>query len=419
MRQERTFEDRNFFSCIISKKDFYGLYPGKVGKEKGYQGASPDLFFLYQTRILGRSVEALRAAFEVAKLGLEEYEGNVSRATIMEKPKKDKVKGSEFGWTKEIERLTRREAFREASVRSRYRKIMGKMARSGRFNLKRYLEIFLPFESKGISVSGQGWDLIRYYTNAIARKTEFDFEDEILSQEFNEQSSLGNSEAAKLVCKSAQSIFDSFVEEKGTAKFESDVLGRIERGKLGVQWLRAQFIKLARKQRGFDATSWSILCHPSDTKWTISELYFQYRLLWSEWISNPRSNKIGDAITEESTIVESLESVVDSSNIPTNIAKPLIEELDRYIADRGLDRVEKDLLRRFQSGELGFGWFASKLVTGDQSRISDGEFDAFLRDSESRLNIAERTFQMSLFLSNAYRIRKNSPTAESLVAPVS
>jgi hypothetical protein len=414
MKRERIPEDRTFFASITARRDYYGLYPGKVGKEKGYQGASQELFLLYQTQILGREIQSLKAAYEVARLGLEQQEKEWNAALLTTGSKTMRKQESER--SKEIERLTRSEAFRELRTRSRYRKIMAELARSGKFSLRAYLNIFPYLGDDSVSVSYEGWNLIRYYTGMTARKTELDFIDEEASPRVARISPNG-SQIMQLVRDSAQAIFRNYVKERGLERFESDVLGRLERGKLGVNWLRIQFIKLARQEIGFNYVSWAKQCHPQERQWTFTELLFQYRLLWSEWLSQSSAGESQEVIVAPTK--ETLQGLMESSGIPLNIAESLLYQLNQYATERGWERVERDLLLRFQRGELGFGWFVSKLIRDSLSAVNEKEFEEFLHDSEGKLQIAERTFEMILFLSNAYRIIRDSPAVESLVLRVS
>ena len=410
IKTERTYEDNTFFACITAKKDYYGLYPGKIGKEKSYPGASHELFLLYQTHILGRSIQSIKAAYEVAKAALEEQ--RTWNAHPEEKKAKDKAQRTDREIPKELERLTRREAFDEMSVRSRYRKIMAQLARSGRFDLKSYHQIF-PLKGDGtVSVSGKGWDVIRYYTGAIVRQHELSFDDEQVAALSPPTDALMDSQegsrVAQLLQDTARAIFSKCIESRGPEKFENDILHNIERGKLGVQWLRAQFIKLSKIEDCFNGVTWSNLCHPMWAKWTLNELFFEYRLLWSEWLSRPPIHK--DQGTPSLRAFERpIQREMELSGIPTIIARSLVDELKAYAAERGWDRVERDILARLQRGELGISWFASRLVHRPDSTVSEQEFDAFLRDFEGRLQISEKTFLMSLFLSNAYRVLKDSP----------
>lgn len=405
LSRERVPEAFSFFTCVVAKKDYKGLYPGKLGKEKGYPGASHDLFYLYQTWILNRTSESLKAAYTLAKSGVERFKEDRGPAQATRSRMK---RSEEKQWGKELERKSRPEAFRDPSTRSTFRRIMAAEARSGRFDYKRYIELF-PYSEEGVRVSHAGWDLIRYYLGATARGADVQFPD-------SEDSSIPmpSGTISEKVAKSALLVFQRYVRERGANRFEADVLKRLSRGQLGVNWLRIQFARLAREYEGFEYRNWVELCHPRPAQWSISELYFQWRLLWSEWLANQQ------AIPSEPTVIETgqtLSDVLESSGIPERISSRLMSALDQYAKDRSWERVRDDILLRLQKGEIGLGWFKTKLVYDGQARITEQEFDEFLHDLDGNLRISESVFQMSLLLNNIYRVTQQQ--RKSVVAKVS
>ncbi|MGH2638522.1 MAG: hypothetical protein ACRDF4_04470, partial [Rhabdochlamydiaceae bacterium] len=401
LSHERQREDRTFFASIVEQKDFYGLYPGKLGKEKNYQGASHRLFYFYQTGILGRSTKSLKAAYEIAKIALktldQERQTHVETGSV----NKEKSKGEVKQFDKDVERLTRSEAFRDASTRSKFMRIMAYQAKTGGFSYRTYAELF-PSEGNSVSVSRGGWNLLRYYFGAAARGKEVEFPDETAD---GSKLSLLDTPISKMVVNTAFAIFERYAQDRGPERFETDVLKRLERSQLGINWLRVQFMKLARQKEGFQYDDWTKLCHP------LSELYFQYRLLWSEWLNSTQAIPKDFGAQQTAGVFK---NVLELSGIPNNLAHHLVRIFNEYAERRGWERTERDILLRLQSGELGFRWFASKLVYENRAKSSEDQFDEFLRDSQGILRLSEKTFQMSLFLNNLYRIRESQPVVETI-----
>jgi hypothetical protein len=380
LSKEKTAEEYTFFMCIVRRVDYYGLYPGKLGKEKGYRGVSPELFSLYQREILGRTDASLKAAHQIAKLGLDH---------VRQKHKRHE---------KQLERLTRKEAFEDRQVRGTFKRIMAVQARLGNFDLEKYLAIF-PYSGSRLSVSFSGWNLIRYYLGVLARNVEVEFTDE-------------DSEVATVTVTTSTSdfvsfyayvIFDEYVRNRGRQRFEKDILNQLERGKIGVAWLRSQFLTLARKYKSFTYDDWSRLCFNEEGRWTISELLFQFRLLWCQWLRS-------DAVEKENVVKTEPDAFV-TSKLPTDIAKGLLIVFDQYILSRGLVRTGRDILEPLRRRKMGIEWFRSKLVDGQNAMVAENKFNEFVNDPLQNLTESEKAFQMSLFLENLYRLTSSSPDA--------
>ncbi|MHB8565529.1 MAG: hypothetical protein ACYC7D_04415 [Nitrososphaerales archaeon] len=408
LKRDRVPDGISFFGSLVSKRDYYGLYPGKLGKEKDYRGASHDLFYIYQTEIIRRRPESLKAAYEIARIAINEFKSREDSVTsIQSKKNRSQIK---HVLDKELERLTRREAFKDRATKSKFRKIMATQARAGNFSYREYLDLF-PHSGNTVSVSQSGWDLLRYYVGAAARGEELEFNYKDSLHDFGSEQS---NQLSDKVISLALIIFQSYLQTQGIEKFGKHVFAQLEKNRLDINWLRIQFVKLAREHNSFEYKDWVTLCRPNQSKWwTISELYFQVRLLWSQWLRTPPI-----PVKEKSQIEESLTEIIHSSLLPDKIATRLSEVFNQYIAERGLDRFERDILLRLQRAEIGFGWFAAKLTVDypNSDRINEEEFNGFLLGPSGRFETSERLFQMSLFLNNAYRLAKTQPNA--LIAKV-
>lgn len=408
LSKEPTFNNGNFFSCVLGRKNYFGLYPGKLGKERDYKGASHDLFLLYQTHLLGRSVRGLRSARGIAEAVLEKFqkEQKTSSDLTLKTRKKRDSKGGE----RAFERLTRSEAFRDPKVWSLLRRIIADQAKQGKIDLDSYLDIF-PYVGGRVAVSQSGRDMIRYYVGALARGKEVSFNQDMMQE--HETIRKDDQRIYGLVNETASSIFRKCVDERGIDRFVRDVLAPLERGKLGARWLRVQFLKLARERPGFDYRTWMSLCHP-DEKWTLGELYFQYRILWSNWIHDAPPEHYDNA---ELLPEVSFDTIIDSSELGRNIGKRIISIMYQYAQDRGWKRFEKDILDRLEKGTIGLDWFVAH-IPDTQSGLTEQDLIKLTYDLEGNTQVSEISFKMSLLLNNAYRIAKNYPVLEPPVLKI-
>ncbi len=349
----------SLFRCILEKRDYLNLYP--KGKRKG---ASPKLFTLYQTHICNHSPKALQIAYKLAK---------ETSAQISEK---------------ELKRIQRSEAFKEKKVRNQFRASMIKMAENGELTLEDYIDLFPTEEGKGITVGWDGWNLIRFYLYHTNEDDEPKWIDPIIVKSDKSP-----------IFYYAGVIYNHYVTERGKEHFQEEVLGQMKRSKLGVQWLRSQFIQLAELEDGFTYRHWSNLCKLYDGRIFVSELLFQMRLLWVLWIyENRASVNLSPPIYGEST-----------DELPNRV-KTLIEVLFAdYIEGRGLDRFHQDILLRLRRREIGLFWFKERLTKQtfeDIHPLTEDKWEEFLVDDEGRSIKAERLFQLHLALANIYRAKR-------------
>jgi hypothetical protein len=390
-RERRIKAERySFFTCISQCRNYEGLYPGKFGKEKKYEGVSTRLFALFQTKILGRGLSELKSAYEIANSKISDLKLNTKQS-----------------YSKEVQRLARKESFHQEKARKLFRQIMAQLARQGKFNLRNYLRLF-PYTGDGVSVSFEGWDLIRYYFGKIASQSSIEFLEE------GQMTEKLQSESSPIYCNvfsTASDIFNRYVEQRGVERFEKEILRSLERGKLGLDWLRSQFTILARSHDEYNYMNWLRLCYSEDFKPLASELLFQFRLLWLEWLKDP-SHVPSKGLKKSSPVPQGL---AESSGLPEKIARGLVLLFTNYAENRGLKRVRKDILEPLQKRETGISWFENRLVGSGENNITEEEWEEFLHDSQGNTLIAERTFQMTLFLNNLYRMGQGrSAIAEAM-----
>lgn len=399
--KERVPEEYGFYISLLKKKDYFGLYPGKMGKDRDFEGVSSDLFFLYQTEILGRSSESLRAAHRIAKITLKRLSLNMTNIVQDTKKRKSRKRANEVG--NQLLRLSRREAFSESSNRSFLKRIMVEETEGGRFNLRMYLDLF-PYVEASFRVTFSGWDLIRYYFGRVARGNVVEFGTEkephemVLEQNFNKLMFYGTS------------IFERHVSEHGEARFRRDVMERLKRNKIDARWLRSQFVFLARDSEGFEYSDWLALCFDNKSRWTLDELLFELRIVWTEQLKQPVQTR---KMTQ--TRASSIDTIIQNSLLPKDIALKLLRTFEKYSSSRGLPRAKKDILDGLQRGDLGLGWFRRKLLGESESKMKESEFTNFIEDTQGLSSLSERIFQLSLFLNNIYRVMESPHSGETMI----
>ena len=178
--------------------------------------------------------------------------------------------------------LQREEAFWEGAVRNQLKRSMVDMAQQGDLTLEDYLGLFpLSNDSSGIAVNFDGWNLIRYYLHHLGN------ESPSANGPLAQRTSTSK---VSMVRYYAALIFSNYIEERGNARFQSEVLDRMGHRTIGVPWLKHQFLILAEQHQYFTYAAWERLCKNDRGKLFVSELLFQMRLLWSEWV---RGNQPG------------------------------------------------------------------------------------------------------------------------------
>lgn len=354
----------SFFRCITERRDYFGLYPR--GKR---QGASPKLFTLYQTQVCGRSPHALVTARNLAR---QLKQGLTPR---------------------DLKRLQREEAFFDGAARNQVRRLMTQLAEEGKFSHTDYLELFpLREDGPGIHVSCDGWNIIRYYlhhSDAFEPPS-----DGRLATATNPDSKLTMLQYYALI------IFQHYQGERGLDRFRKEALGRLGRSGSGIRWLRGQFLVLGEEDSNFTYGGWEALCKNDRGQFVISELLFQMRLLWSEWIRGEGPAAVAPTVPQK-------------SGLPMSVERRLRTTFSQYVERRGLDRFHRDVLLRLRRRELGILWFKRQLTRKEdegstKGPISEDEWEDFLKDEEGRSCAEERLFQMHLVLANLYQ-QANKP----------
>jgi len=349
----------SLFRCILERRDYLALYP-----EGRREGASPKLYNLYQNIVRNHSKKALIIASTVAN----EISSQLN--------------------TKELRRIQRPEAFKEKNLRNQVRICLVDLAGKGHLTLENYLDLFPIKEGQGVTVEWYGWDLIRFYLHHVNDDLSEDLE------KLSETSISTNKNISKLFYCAVQ-IYNVYINEKGKDRFEKEVIAQMGRN-IDILWLRNQFVQLAESRSGFTYGAWSDLCKLENGSLFVSELLFQMRILWRQWLNeDQRFNNVSELVEES------------MDGLPTNIKFIIESEFNYYINERGLDRFHRDVLQRLRGKEIGLFWFREKLTKGWNlaTLLSEKEWEEFLIDDEGQNIKSERLFQLHLFVANLYRKR--------------
>jgi hypothetical protein len=214
---KKTSYKYSFLNCIAEQQDYFLLYPSR---SKELDGASPELFLLYQTYILKHSRRSLHTAYKIAeylksKLDTEKLAINIQRET----KKQNTVK-----------------------------KWIINMASEGVITFDEYYELFVrsPLDRHN------PWMLVKYYI-LTDKTTKF-------KSVIDEGICYYNQEYKDRVTKVGTMMFDAYLADKGKTRLVK-LLGRFARGDIHRNWLRTQFERLADDNEDFDfSENWNALC---------------------------------------------------------------------------------------------------------------------------------------------------------------
>ena len=348
-------EDTTFLDSLARRQDYWGIYP-----HNRWKGASTKLFAFYQTRACKRVPRTLALAHALAiQYAVETKE-------------------------RDAERLKNDTFFSDASLRGHFRKLMIRFALDGKLTLTDYLDLFPPVPvGTGIEVRPDGWNILRYYLHHL---------DDCGPLQGQATLSRSMVSAAREVRYYAARIMQGYVKQSGKKR----LLNRITRSEVSLWWLKYQFACLAESHSGFTYEAWKRMLIDETGRLCTSEMMFQMRLLWSEWM---RAGVIPQIQIPE---------FPNGTGLPNEVARMLRWLYLRYTQQRGRGQFQKEVLIRLRQAELGLVWFRHRFI-GLGREFKQPEFsleiqwENFLRDEEGRLRSGERLFQMHLMLANLYR----------------
>jgi hypothetical protein len=284
----------HLLSAIEGGTDYSGFYPRKPGKnEPGVKPASPQLYELYQTRILKRTPAALRAAQVLASLVFEQLSvtGKKDKKNLNADQKVlDQLLKENPRWSKDVQ------------VRIELRRWIARFAEAGRFTLEQYVRLFPTAnvanaehltlglaqelwskEGSAVRVTNQGWDLFWFYLHHAANGTLN------LSEQAVEQSTDAKEDLAMFtnpkIQQFARDVFAMQLErrggnnkERGLKFIKSKVLDEFARGQILNSRLRDWFCLLAESHPNYEGEDWDAVCRDEQGRDAIGEVRFQMRL---------------------------------------------------------------------------------------------------------------------------------------------
>lgn len=346
------------YHCISEGREYPNIYPD--GKKPG---ASIKLYTLYQTEILGHSIDSLRIAYNLAK------------TVVNSLPEK------------ELKRIKRPEAFSDEKNRAQVRHSIVQMADLGELTLDDYLDIFPLNKGKGISVRWDGWNLIHYYLHHSSE--EFPDLNDVVPK---------GGQVVSLLPYYAATIYNHYLKERGKDRFQKEVISRINRG-IDSIWLRNQFAYLAESEIGFTYENWENLCKRDDGREFTTELIFQMRLLWIQWlreekgfVNTPTPQPCGNEYTGIPAKIDAMSEIIFRD----------------YVEQRGIERFHRDILMRFRKKDIDISWLKNKFAAQKSPTIkplTDQKWDEFTVDEQGDNIIRERIFQFHLQYANLYRLK--------------
>jgi hypothetical protein len=360
---------RPFLQCISEGIEYSGLYP-----RGSWLGVSPRLFSLYQQTICRRSASFLATAEAIA------------------------LRTGKSVTAKELNRLRRCDPEWDPQLWRILRQSIVASAKLHQLNHSAYLDLFpLRLDLSGIQVERQGRAIVWYFLHKLG---------ELEPTETSVAAPIVDSDRRSRLLYCASRIFRSRMDQLGPDRFDSEILGRFDRGTLRLGWLRHQFTALASVDPNFTYADWVLLTHTAQGVTRVDEVVFQLRLLFTEWFSHG---------APESHVPDPLPP---STGLPAAFERLLAGYFRQYTDTRGVPRFRRDILQRLGTRQIGFGWLIARLREQEVDGTVDipltaEELESFEYDDHGRPARQERLFQMHLHLANLYQLEATSPLLEN------
>jgi len=286
-REDSKKPTTHLLSAIGRGVDYSGFYPRKGSKsEAKAQLVSPQLYELYQIRILARPRTALEAAKRLATL----IHARLSAGDKKEQKLLTQILKENPRWVK------------DKVVRVTLRRFIAAFAEDGRFTLELYAHLFPAanleqlqdatleaaqalWREPGAAVraTSQGWDLFWFYLHHAANGTlAVSPQGAIEGTNTNEDLVMFTNPKIKQF---AQDVFAAQLERRGGADrkrglvyIKRNIVDAFGRGKITVGTLRNWFSQLAEIRPDYTNEDWDALCRDEQGRDAMSELRFQMRL---------------------------------------------------------------------------------------------------------------------------------------------
>jgi hypothetical protein len=232
----------SFLNCIAEQQDYYFLYPSRL---KNVDGASPELFLMYQTYILKYPTRTLHTAYKIAEYLKSKVDTEKLVINIQSDTKKQNI----------------------------VRKWIVNMVREEVVTFDEYYGLFIrsPLDRRN------PWMLVKYYmlTNMTVQFKNIDKENvSSYRQEYKDR-----------IVNVGTIIYDKYLADKGRARLIK-LLGRLASRDIHRNWLITQFEILADDDKDFDYTeNWNALCKNEQGDEDVYQLLYLFRLLWTAYIN--------------------------------------------------------------------------------------------------------------------------------------
>ncbi len=287
-REDAKKSDTQLLSCIERQRDYSGFYP--LSGKKSRPPASKSLYELYQTRVLGRPLAALRVADVLAsKIYARLKSGDKQAIKMLAALLKENPR-----WAK------------DQTIRVSVKKVFAELAEAGFLTLDDYAQLFPAGNFKGDSdfdpehanefwlkpgralrTTSEGWDVFWFYLHHAKSDA-----DQNLFQSNSETQAETERKAGNLAMFTnpkiktfASDVFQYYLTNKGGTTpirglswIKRNILEAFGRGKITTGDLRRWFFNLAEIQAGYTNEEWDALCRDEQGRESTAELRFQFRL---------------------------------------------------------------------------------------------------------------------------------------------
>jgi len=352
VRKDKKAES-SFLNCISKGIDYRWLYPFKK-----YPGVSPELFLSYQTNIRNVSKNALHAASKIA--------GHLQAS---------------FPELGEFEDF-RKDIKNDLAKKNKINRCIAEMVNSGDLKFTEYAALFAQNSEDHLGKNADAWRYISFYTYH--------------TEPWEAEERPGDSQGvpSRLLQYVGAKIFEDWSRDKGITRFKKDILDRLARGRIGISWLRRQFLKEAAIHEGFNYETWKALCLDGNGKESAYEVLFRFRLMWSEWLK-----------TGEPAGVPELPKIVGphGTDISPDLERSIHKIAEDFLDERDLLSLRKDIIQGLIDGEIGLYWFRTRLSKYDSAYRDEAYWERFFTAEDGHSIKGLRLFQFTLILANHFR----------------
>jgi hypothetical protein len=264
LRRESKKPDYQLLECICRQRDYDPLYPAKSRSP-----ASKELFWFYQTQVLGQPPQSLRVAEKVAYVLRQRLQQQAVKERAASS-KRNRSKPRQTQSEKFLQRLTERHPFRdlEPAERNAVRRLFSDFAEDGLLTLEEYVLLFPCETLQPLRAQWRGWLWIWFYLNHENLSADVE------PSQWEEVAMFTNPKIKQF----ARDVFDNYKERRGLARVKRDILDRFRRSEITTADLKRWFCSLAESKEGYANEDWDNLCRDENGNSVTNEVRFQFRL---------------------------------------------------------------------------------------------------------------------------------------------